>query len=86
MSLTPLSLPFFFFSHSVVLERWILDGDSRQTTNISPMVPNVLRQDLALTATRQADSRALALDVDPKTNLPRGCGDVNKDGSIRSRL
>ena len=70
----------------VVVERWVMDGDTKQSVAVSPMVPAVLRAPLAVSAKRMEETRAIALDVDPVTKQPRGCGNLNADGTPRARL
>jgi hypothetical protein len=70
----------------VTLERWVLDGDQRRSTATSSLVPNSLRDAVATAAQHAQESRGLALDIDPQTNEPRGHGNVNKDGTPRSKL
>jgi len=71
----------------VVLERWIIEGDTRQSTAISSLVPATLRSGVVSSAsTRLSESRELALDIDPRTHQPRACGNVNPDGTPRSKL
>lgn len=65
----------------------MLDGDTKQATAISALVPATLRASQAsLSTTRIAESRILALDIDPSTQQPRGHGNVNADGTPRSKL
>lgn len=70
----------------VVLERWVMDGDTKQSVAVSPLVPAALREPLAVCTRRMEETRAIALDVDPVTKQPRGYGNVNADGTPRSRL
>jgi hypothetical protein len=63
-----------------------MDSDSRQSTSLSPLVPTVLRQNVSHITSRAAESRALALDIDPRTALPRGCGNLHADGTPRAKL
>lgn len=70
----------------VVLERWVADGDQRQSTATSALVPNQLRDAVKVAKTRADESRMLALDIDTNTKKPRGCGNLNVDGTPRSKL
>lgn len=70
----------------VVVERWVLDGDAKQSVAVSSLVPAALREPVAASARRIEETRAIALDLDPKTKQPRGCGNVNADGTPRAKL
>jgi len=70
----------------VTLERWVLDGDTKQSTAPTPLIPATLRAPLSSTSLRVSDSRLLGLNLDPKTKQPRVGGNVNKDGTPRSKL